>query len=56
MGNPSAGKGKSGGFRAIYYAQMATEVYLLTVYAKTQKENISRREVERLLVEIGLTR
>jgi mRNA-degrading endonuclease RelE of RelBE toxin-antitoxin system len=33
-------RGKSGGFRVIYYLQLADRVVLLTIYAKAQQENI----------------
>jgi len=33
--------GKSGGYRVIYYTQLPNErIYLLTIFSKTQKENI----------------
>ena len=33
--------GKSGGYRVIYYTKLASNsIYLLSIYAKTQKENI----------------
>jgi mRNA-degrading endonuclease RelE of RelBE toxin-antitoxin system len=33
-------RGKSGGFRVIYYLQLADRVVLLTIYAKARQENI----------------
>jgi mRNA-degrading endonuclease RelE of RelBE toxin-antitoxin system len=33
-------RGKSGGFRVIYYLQLADRVVLLIIYAKAQQENI----------------
>lgn len=40
------GTGKSGGVRVIYvhYAEDGT-VYLVTIYAKSERENISRAEI-----------
>ncbi|CAA6803350.1 MAG: RelE toxin of RelE / RelB toxin-antitoxin system [uncultured Sulfurovum sp.] len=33
--------GKSGGYRVIYYTKLpSNSIYLLSIYAKTQKENI----------------
>jgi len=33
--------GKSGGYRVIYYTRLPNErIYLLTIFSKTQKENI----------------
>ncbi len=45
-----ARKGKSGGFRTIYYWEScASKVYLLFVYAKTQQIDVKKREIEKLL-------
>jgi mRNA-degrading endonuclease RelE of RelBE toxin-antitoxin system len=49
------GKGKRGGFRIIYYwKSRKDEIWLLTIYAKSEAENISistlreiRKEIER---------
>ena len=46
----SKGKGKSGGARVIAYLQISeTTVYLLTIYDKSEQENISAKELEELL-------
>jgi len=46
----SKGKGKSGGARAITYVHvLQTSVYLLTIYDKSEQENISDKELEELL-------
>ena len=50
--NQSAGRGKSGGFRVIYYVQLADTVVLLTIYSKTDQSDISVREIQRLIAEI----
>jgi mRNA-degrading endonuclease RelE of RelBE toxin-antitoxin system len=46
--NPSAQRGKSGGFRMIYYVQMTDNVYLLKVYSKTEQADISAEEIRRI--------
>ena len=49
----SKGKGKSGGARVITYLQIAdTSVFLLTIYDKSEKENITDRELNELLADI----
>jgi mRNA-degrading endonuclease RelE of RelBE toxin-antitoxin system len=49
----SKGKGKRGGGRVITYVHVSqTTVYLLTIYDKAEKENISDGELESLLEEI----
>ncbi len=47
--NPSAGKGKSGGFRVIYYVRVAEQVILLTIYTKTEQDDISADEVRAMI-------
>ena len=49
--NPAAGRGKSGGFRVIYYVQLADRVTLLTIYSKTDEADISIAEMRRLAQE-----
>jgi hypothetical protein len=45
----SRGKGKSGGLRTIhYFAGEDVPVFLLGVYAKAEKANLSRREVHQV--------
>ena len=46
-------KGKRGGYRLIYYWRRDhTKVYLVFVYAKVRKEDITKRELEHFLREI----
>jgi hypothetical protein len=53
MAITSKGKGKSGGARIITYLQVSiTAIYLLTVYDKSDKENISDSELKELLKQI----
>jgi len=48
-------KGKSGALRIIYYMLTRnSKIYLLTIYFKGKKENISWSEIENLLKEIEL--
>ncbi len=49
----SKGKGKSGGSRVITHViAIKEDVYLLTVYDKSDKEDISDKELQKLLKEI----
>ncbi len=51
----SKGKGKSGGSRVITCVKVVDhDVYLLTLYDKTEKENISDKELDELLKIEGL--
>lgn len=53
MSIASKGKGKSGGARVITYtvilANIASEVKLLTIYDKSECENISDKELQNLI-------
>ena len=50
--NPSAQRGKSGGFRVIYYVQLADRVFLLKVYSKTEQTDISMEDIHRIVAEL----
>ena len=46
--NRAARRGKSGGFRVIYYVQLIDHVTLLTIYSKTDETDISVQEIQQL--------
>jgi mRNA-degrading endonuclease RelE of RelBE toxin-antitoxin system len=49
------GKGKSGGFRIIYFiSNPDSTIYLLSIYAKAYKENVDASEIKMLMKQIGL--
>lgn len=50
--NPSAQRGKSGGFRVIYYVQLADHVILITIYSKTEQTDISSDKIRQVLENI----
>ena len=50
--NPSAQRGKSGGFRVIYYVQLADRVFLIKVYSKTEQTDISMEDIHRIVAEL----
>ena len=51
----SKGKGKSGGARVITCVKVVNEkVYLITIYDKSEKEDISSKELSSILKEEGL--
>ena len=56
MAVKSKGKGKSGGMRVITFNvivdQTDTEITLLTIYDKSEKESISDKEIKMLLESI----
>ena len=53
VANSSIPTGKSGGFRIITLIKIEKEkIILLTIYSKTEKENISDAELKKILEEI----
>ncbi|MCY3917260.1 MAG: type II toxin-antitoxin system RelE/ParE family toxin [Chloroflexi bacterium] len=49
--NRAARRGKSGGFRIIYYVHSGDRVTLLTIYSKTDDTDISIAEIRTLVLE-----
>lgn len=52
--NSSAKVGKSGGFRIIYYVRNQGVIYLITIYSKSEKENILLDEILEILKQENL--
>jgi len=47
--------GKSGGYRVIYYTRLTNNrIYLLTIFSKTQKENIDVKNLKPIVDNINL--
>jgi len=42
-------KGKSGGYRVIYYLKKADEIRMMAMYAKSDQANISAASLQRIL-------
>jgi mRNA-degrading endonuclease RelE of RelBE toxin-antitoxin system len=49
--NSDAQKGKSGGYRLIYYAKSASEVVLITVYSKTEQADIAPQDIRQIILD-----
>lgn len=48
-------RGKSGGFRTVYYLRGDSgEVFLLSIYAKAKREDISADRIRKVLKDLGL--
>lgn len=58
MAIASKGRGKSHGARIITFTALVTtndsDIILLTIYDQSERESISKQEVENILLEIGL--
>jgi mRNA-degrading endonuclease RelE of RelBE toxin-antitoxin system len=51
--NSDIQKGKSGGYRLIYHLQGTTVIILMTIYAKSQQEDISAQRIQEILREFN---
>ncbi|MFH1907389.1 MAG: type II toxin-antitoxin system RelE/ParE family toxin [Chloroflexota bacterium] len=51
--NSDASRGKSGGYRVIYYLKITTSVILVTIYSKTEQSDISAAKIKKILAEFG---
>ena len=49
--NSDSGKGKSGGYRVIYQHTPDGALVLITIYSKTDQEDIAPREIRRIIVD-----
>jgi mRNA-degrading endonuclease RelE of RelBE toxin-antitoxin system len=44
-------KGKSGGYRLIYYVQTSTGIILLTIYSKSEQADIAAEDIQKIIEE-----
>lgn len=49
LSNPSAGKGKRGGLRVVYYVRLADFVVLLTIYSKSAQTDIAPEQLRKII-------
>jgi mRNA-degrading endonuclease RelE of RelBE toxin-antitoxin system len=52
--NSDTRKGKSSGYRVIYYTIVPEAILLATIYSKSDRQNISNKEVEDIIGEYEL--
>lgn len=56
LADESKGKGKSGGFRIMYYLSIQTEngidILLITIFDKSEKDTIKKKDAEQLLIKV----
>jgi mRNA-degrading endonuclease RelE of RelBE toxin-antitoxin system len=50
--NSDAKRGKSGGYRVIYYVKTAHRIFLATIYSKSDQKDIPLEEIRRIIQEI----
>ena len=52
VANTDTHSGKSNGYRLIYYAEKSNgTIYLLTIYYKKEKSNITNKEIQQLILK-----
>ncbi len=49
--NRDVRRGKSGGYRIIYYLQTQADIILITIYSKTEQADISAAQIRRIVSE-----
>lgn len=49
--NRNIQKGKSGGYRLIYYVKTSTGIILLTIYPKSEQVDIAAEEIQEIIEE-----
>jgi mRNA-degrading endonuclease RelE of RelBE toxin-antitoxin system len=50
--NADASKGKSGGYRLIYYVKSPSQVILVTVYSKTEQADIAPEDIRQIILDL----
>lgn len=51
--NRDARRGTRGGYRCLYYLKTDGHLVLLTIYAKTEKSDLSSADIRRIFAEVG---
>src|SRR5579872_891271 len=49
--NSDSGKGKSGGYRVIYQHMMDSTIVLVTIYSKSEQEDMAPHEIRQILLD-----
>jgi mRNA-degrading endonuclease RelE of RelBE toxin-antitoxin system len=49
--NSNNHKGKSGGYRLIYYVKTINQVILVTIYTKSEQKDIEKNEIDAIIAE-----
>lgn len=51
--NSDVKRGKSGGYRVIYYLKTTTAIILVTIYSKTEQSDVSPAKIRKILAEFS---
>lgn len=49
--NSDIQKGKSGGYRVIYYVNSSTNILCILIYSKSEKDNVTTTEIKKVIQE-----
>ena len=49
--NPASQRGKSGGFRIVYFEESSSRVILAAIYDKSEQSDISNAEIQAIIAE-----
>ena len=52
LSSSDAQRGKSGGYRVIYYVRTAVSIFLVEIYPKSERTDISADEIRRLIDDL----
>jgi mRNA-degrading endonuclease RelE of RelBE toxin-antitoxin system len=52
VSNRDAQRGKSGGYRVVYYIQTRIRITLLTIYSKTDQNDIRLEDIEAIIADL----
>ena len=50
--NRDAQRGKSGGYRVIYYIRTLTQVVLLTIYSKSERSDVDADNIQSIITDL----
>ena len=53
--NQDSARGKSGGYRVIYYLRTANNIILVTIYSKTEQADVSAAQIRRIVGDFRTT-
>jgi len=51
--NSEVSRGKSGGYRVIYYLKTTTAIILVTIYSKTEQSDVSPAKIRKIIAEFS---
>lgn len=52
--NRDTKRGKSGGYRVIYYLQTSTSIILVTIYSKVEQSDVTAEQIRRIVQEFEI--